>query len=64
MSAKPLRDADWLAERLGVKRFTIYDLAREGRIPVVRVGRTVRFDEDIVESWIRAGGTQPNGDEA
>jgi excisionase family DNA binding protein len=56
--SKPLQDADWLAKRLNVKRFTAYDLIRSGRVPSVRLGRLVRVDEDAVEAWIARGGTK------
>jgi excisionase family DNA binding protein len=59
---KPLRDADWIAARLGVKRFTVYDMARTGKLPHVRLGRAIRFDEDATEAWIAKGGTAANGD--
>jgi excisionase family DNA binding protein len=49
--------AKTVAEQLAVPVPTIYQLAREGRIPgVVRVGRLVRFDPERVEAWIEAGG--------
>lgn len=34
----------------------VYELARSGKIPVVRVGRQVRFDEAALRRWIEAGG--------
>ena len=43
-----------------------YALARKGIIPVVRVGRQVRVDEDQLAAWIEAGGrelaTEPEKD--
>lgn len=56
MSA-PLVRAEVIAERLDVDRLRVYELARTGQIPSVRIGRSLRFDPDAVEQWIRAGGT-------
>lgn len=53
---EPLVDVDAVAARLGVKRFTVYDLVREGKLPCVRIGRAIRFDEDVIEEWISKGG--------
>ena len=37
---------------------TIYDSARLGRLPgVVKVGRRVLFDLDVIDAWIDAGGS-------
>jgi excisionase family DNA binding protein len=54
---KALGKATDLATRLDVPRHRAYELIREGRIPgVVRIGRQVRVDMDVVEDWIRSGG--------
>ena len=42
---------------LSVPRLRIYDLARTGQIPSVRIGRTIRFDPERIKAWIAAGGT-------
>jgi excisionase family DNA binding protein len=44
-----------VAKRLGMHPVTVYRLAKEGRLPVFRVGRMLRFDADELEQWIRAG---------
>jgi excisionase family DNA binding protein len=50
----------YLAERLDKPESSIYLMVKEGRIPgVVRLGRTIRFKLDEVESWIEAGGESP-----
>ena len=42
----------------------IYELCREGLIPHVKVGRSVRFAVPAIASWIEAGGTSgPDGPE-
>lgn len=45
-----------LSEVLGVSRARIYELAREGVLPVVRLGRTIRFSKQVVQAFIENGG--------
>lgn len=52
-----LINAAAVAERLGVSRFRVYELARGGDLPCVRLGRSMRFDPNAIESFIRDGGT-------
>jgi excisionase family DNA binding protein len=47
-----LRDADYVAQRLGVPRSWVYRAARHGELPSVRCGRYRRFDERDIERWI------------
>jgi excisionase family DNA binding protein len=44
----PLVDAKELATRLGVSKSHVFELAAKGRLPHVRVGRSIRFDVDKV----------------
>lgn len=44
-----------IAARLGVPASWVYELARNGRIPVRRLGRYRRFDLAAVEAAIEAG---------
>ncbi len=37
---------------LGVSRSWLYDAAKSGRIPCVRLGRYVRFDRGDVLAWL------------
>jgi len=37
---------------LKVKRNTIYELRRKG-LPIIRLGRSVRFEKDEVIKWVR-----------
>ncbi len=53
----PLLDAGAVAAVLGITRWRVYDLARAGILPAVRLGRTLRFDPDRLRAWIDAGGT-------
>jgi len=51
-----LLGASDVANRLGISTNRVYDLARMKLLPVVRIGRQVRFDGDAIEAWIEAGG--------
>lgn len=55
-----------VAKRLRITRDRAYRWAQQGTIPgVVRVGRTVRINEDELESWLKSGGdrAEPSGEE-
>lgn len=43
---------DDVAAMLQIARKTVVVMAREGRIPSIRVGRFVRFDPVKIDSWI------------
>ncbi|WP_062309855.1 helix-turn-helix domain-containing protein [Alicyclobacillus sendaiensis] len=45
-----------VAEICGVTVARAYELAREGLLPVVRLGRQLRVDPLQLEEWIRNGG--------
>jgi excisionase family DNA binding protein len=52
-----LKPAD-VARRLGVSRSWLYEGAREGRVPCVRLGGTdgpLRFSEDDLAVWLEQG---------
>ena len=46
-----------VAHRLDVSVHRAYELARQGMIPAVRLGRQVRVDADELERFIEAGGS-------
>ena len=50
-----LYKAEDLAERWGVPTSQVYRLARDGKVPAVRVGRYVRFHPDAVAEYERGG---------
>lgn len=56
-TAPRLLTADDLAERWQVPKAHIYRLAREGKLPVVQLGRYRRFSAEAVEHFERGGGT-------
>jgi excisionase family DNA binding protein len=55
VSARLLTPDD-LAERWSVTKAQVWRLAREGRLPVVRIGRYMRFRVEAVEAFEDAGG--------
>lgn len=58
-----LRDASFVKEYLNLKsEARVYEAARLGLIPCVRIGRQVRFDEDMLRDWIKKGGTIQSSD--
>jgi excisionase family DNA binding protein len=46
-----LLTANDLAERWQVPKSHVYRLARDGRVPVVRIGRYFRFRVASIEAW-------------
>ncbi len=50
-TAPSLLTADQLAERWQVPKSQIYRLAREGRIPIVQIGRYYRFKPAAIEAF-------------
>ena len=51
-----LLTAKQTAEILQVALPRVYELAREGLVPSVRMGRQVRFDEARLREWLARGG--------
>lgn len=50
------------SEVLSVSLARLYELARLGVIPVVRLGpRQIRFDEDALTEWAKHGGLPAEG---
>lgn len=42
-----------LAKYLGLARDTIYRKAKAGEIPGMRIGRSWRFPQDVIDEWLR-----------
>ena len=40
-------------EKLKVKRNTIYQLRKEENLPTIKLGRTIRFDENEIDKWLK-----------
>lgn len=51
LSAAQLLTAEQLAARWQVPKSQVWRLAREGAVPVVRIGRYMRFRRDAIEQW-------------
>jgi excisionase family DNA binding protein len=47
-----LRDADYIAERLGVPASWVYEAARRGDLPSIQCGRYRRFDDRDIDRFI------------
>lgn len=58
-----------VAEYLRVSEAKVYRLAKDGELPVFRIGKAWRFRKDLLDDWLsrsaessmKAGGTQPEG---
>lgn len=50
--ANRLLTAAEVSEILRVPRSTVYELARAGRIPFLKVGRRPLFDPELLREWI------------
>ena len=55
-----LLTARQVAEDTGLPLARVYELAREGAMPCVRLGRAMRFDAEELRSWLANGGTASN----
>lgn len=53
---KKLLRASEVAKVLNVTEVRVYSMAREGLLPVVKLGRHIRVDQDKLNEWIERGG--------
>ncbi len=56
VTPKPLRDTAWLANRLKLSVTTIERFRAKGSKllpPAIRLGHSIRYDEDVVEAWLK-----------
>ena len=51
---EPLLTVRELAELLGLREQTVYDWVAKGRIPCVRLSRSLRFDRSAIREWLEA----------
>jgi excisionase family DNA binding protein len=59
-----LLKAEDVAEILSLPKLRVYELARQGQLPCVRIGeRQVRFARSALREWIECGGSTPKKDE-
>ena len=56
-----LAKAPEIAAAIDLRLPRVYELARTGRMPTIKLGRSMRFDPEAVAEWLRAGGTDGNG---
>jgi excisionase family DNA binding protein len=45
-----------VADQTGLSLARVYELAREGLMPCIRLGRAVRFDASRLNDWLSGGG--------
>ncbi len=60
-SARTLIDIPTVAERLGVDTRFVRRLVHENRLPYIKVGKFVRFEQADVEAWIADRRVEPKG---
>jgi excisionase family DNA binding protein len=48
----PILTVPEVAEYLRVSEAKVYRLVREGRLPVVRIGKAWRFRKDLLDDWL------------
>ena len=54
MITSTLIDKQELAKQLGVKISTLYSWIHQKRIPYVKIGRLVKFDQKDINIWIQS----------
>jgi excisionase family DNA binding protein len=57
--SEPLLTADDAADLLRIRRCTVYELARNRRLPHVRVGRRILFVRADLAAWVVANRVSP-----
>jgi excisionase family DNA binding protein len=57
VTVSQLLTAEQVAERWQVAPAHVYRLSREGKLPVVRLGRYYRYRLEAIEAFERGGGT-------
>lgn len=53
MAFKTLLTTKQVQQSLGISRSMLCNLVRSGEIPVTKIGRTNRFDPDLIEEYLR-----------
>jgi excisionase family DNA binding protein len=48
------RDPDWVAEKLGIDRNTVYRFLQDGTIPALQLGRKWLVSEEKLSAWLAA----------
>ena len=60
---RTLLKVDDVAALMRLPRASVYDLVRSDSLPVVRIGRLLRFDPERLAQFIRSGGAARHVDE-
>jgi excisionase family DNA binding protein len=55
---EPLLSAEQVARWLGLTPNHVYDQAKHGKIPSIRIGRHRRFQRTVIESWLNTLGAR------
>ena len=50
-----------LADRLAITPLTVYRLVRQGKIPDLKIGKSIRFDPAAVEAFLESVRVGPEG---
>ena len=53
----PILTVDEAAEYLRIPKSSLYKLAKEGKIPCQKVGRSWRFHRQVIDNWL--GNSRP-----
>jgi excisionase family DNA binding protein len=53
MGVARLLKASDIAEMLQCSEYTVYEMAKDGRLPAIRIGRLVRFTESDMERFFQ-----------
>lgn len=53
MIQKRLLNADELAQMISVNRDTLYRWVSQRKIPCVKIGRSTKFDTEVIDKWIK-----------
>ena len=61
LSAERWLSVEEVCEHLGIKRDTIYRLARDEGLPAHRVGKFLRFKASQVDQWVENGPSHVGG---
>ncbi|SHJ28575.1 helix-turn-helix transcriptional regulator [Clostridium magnum] len=49
---KKLLDVKEVAELLGVSTVTVHRMKKEGKIPYIKIGGSLKFDREDIYKWI------------
>ena len=61
MNNDPYFTVKTLAEKLAVKPLTIYRLVSDGKLPAVKIGRSIRFDPVAIDAFLNTVKVGPEG---